>query len=145
MPIISGLCNSYKLETMQGVHDLRVDTVKAALYTAAATLTPNTTAYSASNEATGTNWAAGGVALPLLSGYPKLVPGVDATNFWAAWAWQDVLVADVTVTYRAILLYNASKANRAICVVDRGVDEEIVAGPIILFWNSAAGHLVVHA
>lgn len=60
MTITTAICNSYKQEILEGVH-ASTDTYKIALYTDAATLGAATTAYSATNEVTGTGYTAGGV------------------------------------------------------------------------------------
>lgn len=142
--IVPGICNSFKLECIEAIHDLSVDTVKAALYTSAAELSPDTTAYTTSGEATGTNWAAGGTSLVLASGYPKLLFTAGLRQVRpVAWAFQDKLVANVTVIFRAVLLYNASKSNRAIAVIDKGVDISVEAGPITLFTNPVTPYLLI--
>jgi hypothetical protein len=144
MAIISGITNSFKLEMVTGIHDLSADTIKAALYTSSAELSPDTTAYSSSNEATGTNWSAGGQTLALASGYPKLLftAGLRAHRP-VAWAFQDALVANVTITFRAVLLYNSSKSNRAMAVIDKGVDQVITAGPLTLFTRPDMPYLII--
>ena len=53
---------SCKLEMVQGIH-LAADTYKMALFTNAATLNKTTTAYSTSNEVSGTGYTAGGVTM----------------------------------------------------------------------------------
>ena len=75
MAISQAMCTSFKAELLLAVHDFRNtsgDTFKLALYTSSATIDANTTAYTASNEATGTNYTAGGAALTNT--------GVTATN-----------------------------------------------------------------
>lgn len=137
MTISSGMCHSFKAELLRAIHDFSADTIKIALYLASASLGPETTAYTTSGEATGTNWSAGGQAFATRSGYPQL----DPTGKFAVWSFEDDTVENVTVTFRAILLYNASKANRAIMVLDRGVDVVITAGPLQLLTNPAQPHL----
>lgn len=139
--IQTGTCYSFKSELLRGIHDLSADIIKAALYTSAASIGPQTTAYTASGEATGTNWTAGGQRLTAAATYPKL----DPTGRFGVWAFEDLTVTGVTVTFRGILLYNASKANRAIVALDRGVDVVISSGPLSLFTNPAAPFVVVVA
>jgi len=50
MAVIAGLTNSFKEQLLEGVHDLTTDTMKIALYTEDADITPATTVYSATNE-----------------------------------------------------------------------------------------------
>ena len=138
--IQSGVCWSYKRELHEGVHDFREDVIKAALYTSNASLSPSlTTVYSSTNEATGTNWSAGGVVLPVSSGYPQLAGERSGVKF------DDVEVEEVTVSFRAILIYNASKANRAILILDRGIDVNLTAGTLELFTNPISPYLLFNA
>lgn len=134
----SGICNSFRLEAgFEGVHDFRVDTVKAALYTSASDIGPLSTAYTATNEASGTGYTAGGFTLPVTSGYPKLLAAAmePGLTYPAGLAFDSVSFGGLTITFRAVLLYNASKANRAIAVLDRGVDVVLTAGPLVFFTN----------
>jgi hypothetical protein len=67
MAITQAVCNSFKVELLQGEHDFRAsggDAFKLALYTNSASLDATTTAYITGNEvsASGT-YAAGGGAL----------------------------------------------------------------------------------
>ena len=62
MAISQAMCTSFKAELMLAVHDFRNstgDTFKLALYTSSATINANTTAYSVTNEVTGTNYRSG--------------------------------------------------------------------------------------
>ena len=78
MAITQAMTTSFKAQLLLAVHDFRpsadtgADVFKLALYTSAATLDANTTTYSASNEASGSNYTAGGLALTNT--------GVTATN-----------------------------------------------------------------
>ena len=60
MAIVQNMCNSFKQECLLGEHDLNTDVLKIALYTSAANLSATTTAYSATDEASGTGYTAGG-------------------------------------------------------------------------------------
>lgn len=113
MAITTAIANSFKLEILQGIHEPG-DDYKIALYAAAATLGAGTTAYSATNEVSGAGYTAGGKSL---TGYAAaLASGVAYLDFadpsWAA----------ATITARGALIYNASKANRAVGVFDFGAD-----------------------
>ena len=63
MAITQALCNSFKQELLQGLHDLDGHTLKMALFTSSATLGATTTAYSTTNESSGTGYTAGGATL----------------------------------------------------------------------------------
>ncbi|HNB60316.1 MAG TPA: hypothetical protein PK308_08370, partial [Phycisphaerales bacterium] len=81
MAISTAMCTSFKQELLQAVHNFLLtggDTFKAALYVAAATVGASTTAYSATNEASGTGYTAGGPTLtrvnPATSGTTAAMP-----------------------------------------------------------------------
>src|SRR5262245_56734816 len=116
--IRAGTCWSYKLELHKGIHNFLTDIIKVALYTADASLAPETTTvYVADNGATDTNWPAGGKQLAVSSTYPKLdTQGRSVVKF------NDLSVASLTLSFRGLLIYNSSKANRAILIIDKGVD-----------------------
>ena len=63
MTIRQGLTTSFKLDMVNGRQNVASDALKIALYTAFADINENTTAYSATNEITGTGYTAGGQAL----------------------------------------------------------------------------------
>jgi len=69
MAITSAICNSFKAEVLQALHNFTAssgNTFKLALYTSSATLNKSTTAYSTSNEISNTSgsaYTAGGKAL----------------------------------------------------------------------------------
>ena len=118
MAITTAMCNSFKQELLGGVHDLDTDTIKIALIksTPSGTYGAATTNYSnvtvASDEATGTNYTTGGNTLgsPVisLSGSTAIVDFADTT--WAS----------ATVAADGCIIYNASKSNAAIAVIDFG-------------------------
>ena len=115
MSIVQTQTTSFKAELYQGIHDLTTDTIKIALYTGNANLNADTTVYSSANEvaATGT-YAAGGAQLTPItvssSGYTAYVgfPNISWTG---------------AITARCALIYNASKANKSIAVLDFGSDK----------------------
>lgn len=124
MTITTAICNSFKLELLQGIHDFDNDVFKAALFVEAADLGESTTAYSTTNEASGTGYTAGGVTVSVEGGYPALVGNAAEVRFaWIEWA-------SASITYRGVMIYNSSKANRAVGVWDRGSTVTVVGGPI---------------
>lgn len=123
MAITQAMCTSFKQEILVGTHDFTNstgDVFKIALYTSAATLDATTTAYSATNETAGTGYSAGGLALtnvtPTTSGTTAYVDFSDAV--WSA----------STITARGALIYNSTKANKAVAVLDFGSDKSSTAG-----------------
>lgn len=109
MAITQGLCTSFRQELGQAIHNLATDDIKIALYTNAATLGPATTAYTATGETAGTGYTAGG----------KSLAGKTWTidNGIAIFDATDAVWAAATFTARGALIYNASKANRAVAVL----------------------------
>jgi hypothetical protein len=119
MAIVQSMVSSFKQQILLGEHDLDTDVIKIALYTSAASLDAATTAYSTSNEVVGAGYTAGGNTLTgatvSLSGTTAYVDFADTT--WAA----------STITARAALIYNSSKSNKAIAVLDFGSDKTTTA------------------
>lgn len=123
MAITQSMCTSFKQEILVGTHDFTNatgDVFKIALYTNAATLDATTTVYSPTNEAAGSGYSAGGLALtnvtPTTSGTTAYVDFSDAV--WSA----------ATITARGALIYNSTKANKAVAVLDFGSDKSSAAG-----------------
>ncbi len=115
------LCKSYLLERELGIHVWGTDQMKLAIYSSIALLDPDlVTAYLATNEVSGTGYTAGGVNLALTAGFPKLsnTPGVRKVLI----DFVDVTInpANWSMGARCGLIYNASKANRGVAVVDFG-------------------------
>ena len=129
MAITAAVCNSYKQEILQGTHS-SADTYKIALYTSTASLDGTTTAYSATNEVSGTGYTAGGATL---SGFT--VSGSGPT------AWLDFTTdptwATSTITARGALIYNSSKSNKAVAVLNFGSDITSTAGTFTVTFPTA--------
>ncbi len=115
MPILQGMCSSFKQESWLGIHDLDTDTLKMALYTATADLSQATTVYTPTGEVVGTGYLAGG--LPI-TGAQVLLSGTTAYLTFDNPVW-----FGASFVCRGALIYNASKANRAIAVIDFGADK----------------------
>ena len=121
------VCNSFKVELFRAIHDFTAstgDTFKVALYTSASTIGASTTVYTATNEAVGTGYTAGGAALTSVT--PTLNGNTCVVDF------ADVTISTVTLTYRKALIYNSTKANRAVAVFDFGSDRVISGGNLII-------------
>jgi len=114
MSIIQGQTTSFKSELYQGVHNLLTDTLKLALYTANVDLNADTTVYSSSNEVVATGYTAGGNTL---TGVTLNTANNTAYVNFANTSWTAGLTA------RCALIYNASKGNKSIAVIDFGSDK----------------------
>lgn len=133
------ICNSFKQELLVATHNFTAstgDTFKLALYTSAATLTASTTAYSATNEASGTGYTAGGSALTSVT--PVLSSSTAICDF------NDLTFSSVTITARGALIYNSSKSNKAVCVLDFGSDKSASVGNFtIVFPTPDASNAII--
>lgn len=131
MAITSAVCNSFKQELFGGVHDVDTDVIKMALYTSAATLNATATAYTTSNEVVGAGYTAGGNTLTgatiSLDGSVAIVDFSDTT--WSS----------ATITARGAMIYNSSKSNKAIAVIDFGADRTSTNGLFVVQMPAANG------
>lgn len=134
MSITQAMCTSFKQALLDGEMDFSSDTsqtFKIALFTSSATLGAATTAYSTSNEVTGTGYTAGGNTLtisanPATSGTTAFLDFADTT--WSA----------ATITARGALIYSADGAtNPAVAVLDFGADKTSTAGDFTIQFPTA--------
>ena len=114
MAIVQGQTTSFKAELYQAVHNLLTDTLKIALYTGNASLDSATTVYSSTNEVVASGYTAGGNTL---TGVTINTSGSTAYVNFNNTSWTSALTA------RCALIYNASKGNKAIAVIDFGSDK----------------------
>lgn len=129
MAITSAVCNSFKQEVLGGIHDLDTDAIKIALYTSSATLGAATTAYTTSDEVVGAGYTAGGNTL---SGAVISLDGSVAIVDFSDTTW-----SSATITARGALIYNSSKTNRAIAVIDFGGDKTSTNGDFTVQFPAA--------
>jgi len=123
MAITQALCSSFKKEILEALHDFNAsggNTFKMALYTSSASLSATTTAYTTTGEVTGTGYTAGGNTLtnidPALSGTTGFIDFSDTS--WTS----------ATFTARGALIYNSTSSNKAVMVLDFGVDKDVSNG-----------------
>jgi hypothetical protein len=126
------MCTSFKVELMTATHNFTNgtgNTFKIALYTSSATLGASTTAYSSTNEVTGTGYTAGGNTLtnvtPTSSGTTAYTDFADTT--WSA----------ATITANGALIYNSSASNKAVAVLAFGADKTSTAGDFTIVFPTA--------
>jgi hypothetical protein len=134
MAITTAICNSYKQEILEGVH-ASTDTYKIALYTSSATLGASTTAYSATNEVSGTGYDAGGKTL---TGY---VSGLSSSTAYIT--FDDPSWTSSTITARGCLIYNSSKSNKAVACFDFGSDVISVSGTFTIDLPAAGASALI--
>lgn len=125
MAISQSMCTSFKVGILDGDFDFgtgTTQTFKIALYTSSATLSAATTAYTTSNEVSGTGYSAGGQALTI-----SQVPTSSGTTAFIDFS--DVTWTTATITARGALIYLANgTTNPAVCVLDFGGDKTSTAG-----------------
>jgi hypothetical protein len=109
------LTTSFKQDILLGVHDLETDDIKMALFLATADLGAATTVYTTTGETSGTGYTAGGKTL---TGVTVLTADTTAYVDFADPSWDPA-----NFTARGALIYNASKSNKAIAVLDFGSDK----------------------
>lgn len=132
MAISTAMCTSFKSELMSALHDFDNpggNTFKIALYTSAATLGASTTAYSATNEVTGTNYTAGGNTLTAVS------PTTSGTTAYVDFA--DTTWSSSTITANGCLIYNNTNANRAVVSLAFGSDKSSSNGDFQVVFPTA--------
>jgi hypothetical protein len=136
MAITQAMATSFKVQILEGVHDFRAsggDTFYMALYTSSATLDASTTAYTSSNEASGTGYTAGGQALTNVN------PSSSGTTAFTDFA--DETWSTATITARGAMIYNSTPGhtytNPAVCILDFGGDKTSTAGDFTVIFPAA--------
>jgi hypothetical protein len=117
--ITAGLTNSFKEQLLLGIHDFSLDVIKIALYTSAAELGPETTDYTVTGEVSGTGYTAAG---EILTGAVVTRTGGIAYVSFNNPAWNAA-----TFTTRGALIYNSSKSNRSVGVLNFGLDQTVLS------------------
>ncbi len=131
------MCSSFKQELLEGAHNFKNsggDTFKLAMYTNSASFNAATTAYTTSNEGSGSVYTAGGSALtnvdPLLSGTTAM------THF------DDMTFTSAPVNARGALIYNTTTGSGSgttdtVVVLDFGSDKTSTAGDFTIQFPAA--------
>ena len=134
MAISQTLTDTFLQDCLDGGQNLGNggNTLKIALYTSSASLGATTTAYSATNEVSGTGYTAGGETLS------SQAVAYDSTNQVAYFDAADPAWSTATITARGALIYNNSKSNASIAVLDFGSDYTSTAGTFTIQLPSAA-------
>jgi hypothetical protein len=126
MAIFQTATTSFKVELPQGIHNfgpVSPDTYKVALYTSAASIGEATSVYTTAGEVVGAGYTAGGNTLTVsvspttgnnLSGVPT-----------AFWSFANTSWVSSTFTARGALIYNLSKGNKSVAVLDFGSDKTV--------------------
>ena len=138
MAITQAMCTSFKSELLQGVHNFKAsggNSFKLALYTSSATMSAATTAYSTGQEASGTNYTAGGAALTNVN------PTTSGTTAYTDFA--DLTFGTATITARGCMIYNSSDSNKSVATIDFGGDKTSTAGDFTIVFPAAAASTAI--
>jgi len=134
MAITQAMVTSFKVGVLDGTFDFSSGTsqvFKIALFTNAATLGAATTAYSTTDEVTGTGYTAGGNTLTI-----SQVPTSTGTTAFLDFA--DTTWSSATITARGALIYLADGGtNPAVAVLDFGSDKTSTAGDFTIVFPAA--------
>ena len=150
MAITQAMCTSFKQELLQGIHNFTNgsgggtttstgtgNAFKLALYTSSATLSSSTTAFTSSNEASGTGYSSGGGALT------NVTPTTSSTTALTDFA--DLTFGSSSITARGAMIYNSSttagSANRAVLILDFGSDKTSSSGDFTIQFPTADSSL----
>ena len=124
MTIAQTATTSFKVELLQAEHNFgptSPDTFKIALYTALASIGPDTTAYTSSEEVVGTGYTATGQALTISQ---SPTSGNNTSSVPTAYvSFAPVSWANSSITARGALIYNSTNGNKSVAVLDFGSDK----------------------
>jgi len=131
------MCSSFKQELLEGGHNFKNSgghTFKLAMYTNSASFNAATTAYTTSNEVSGSGYTAGGGTLTRVD--PSLSGTTALTDF------ADLTFSSATVTARGALIYNTttgggSGTSDTVVVLDFGSDKTSTAGDFTIQFPAA--------
>jgi hypothetical protein len=127
------MCTSFKKELLEGVHNFKNSggsTFKLALYTNSASFTAATTAYTTSNEVSGSGYSAGGGTLT------RVDPTTSSTTAYTDFS--DLTFSSATITARGALIYNDSASgDPTVVVLDFGADKVSTSGDFTIVFPTA--------
>tara|TARA_R100000808_G_C2136315_1_gene144617 strand:- start:1037 stop:1468 length:432 start_codon:yes stop_codon:yes gene_type:complete len=133
MAITQAMCSSFKQELLEAKHNFLNsggNTFKIALYTSSASLGASTTAYTTSNEVSGTNYTAKGNTLT------RVDPSLDGTT--AITDFADTTWSSSTITARGALIFNEdTSGDTSVLVLNFGADKTSTAGDFTIAFPAA--------
>jgi len=133
MAITQAMCSSFKTALLNGEMDFSSDTsqtFKIALYTSSATLSAATTAYSTTDEVSGTGYTAGGNTLTIAAN-----PALSGTT--AFLDFSDTTWSSSSITARGALIYKSATGNPAIAVINFGEDKQTSSADFVISFPTA--------
>lgn len=135
------MCTSFLGQLLTATHNFgtaptrgtsAADTFKAALYVTTATVNAATTAYSSTNEVSGTGYTAGGISVTNANAPTATNSSATAgVGFWTPSANLVYSTVTLTTAFDTVLIYNSSQSNAAVSVHTFGA-QTITAGTFTL-------------
>ncbi len=135
------MCTSFMGELLTATHNFgtaptrgtsTADTFKAALYLTTATVNASTTAYSSTNEVSGTGYTAGGVTVTNATAPTATNSSATAgVAYWTPSASITYTTVTLTTAFDCVLIYNSSQSNKAVSVHTFG-SQTVTAGTFTL-------------
>lgn len=137
MAITQAMCTSFKADLLNKEQDLGngADVIKIALYTSSATLDATTTAYTTTEEITGSGYTAGGVTLT-----NQVVATSGTTAYFDA---DDPEWTSASFTTAGALIYNSTASNKAIAVLSFGGDFTVTSGTFRIVFPAPGAAAIV--
>ena len=133
MAITTAMCTTFKKELLEAVHNFKNSggsTFNLALYTSSATLGASTTAYTTSNEVSGTGYTAKGAALT------RVDPSNDGTTGITDFA--NLTFSSSSITANGALIFNESASgDPAVCALAFGGDKTSSSGDFTIQFPAA--------
>ena len=133
MAITTAMCTTFKKEILEAVHNFKNSggsTFNLALYTSSASLGAGTTAYTTSNETSGTGYTAKGAALT------RVDPSNDGTT--AITDFANLTFSSSSITANGALIFNESASgDPAVCVLAFGGDKTSSSGDFTIQFPAA--------
>jgi hypothetical protein len=141
MSLYQTATTSFKIQLAQGLQNFgptSPDTFYIALYAASADLSSSTTAYTSVGEITGTGYTAGGKQLTI-----TVNPTSTTNSTTAYWSFDNVLWSPASFTARGAMIYNSSKSNSSVCILDFGADKTCTNSFTIQFPTAVASSAIL--
>jgi len=134
--ITQTVTTSFKYDCYTAQQNLSTDTLKMALYTAQANLNADTQAYISDYEVSSSNYTAGGI---VLTGVTVNTSGETVYLSFTNPTWNSV-----SFTCRGALIYNSTKSNKSIAVLNFGSDKTVSNSSftVVLPANTATSALI---
>jgi len=133
MAISTAMCTSFKQEILEAVHNFKNSggsTFNLALYTSSASLGASTTAYTTSNEVSGTGYTAKGASLT------RVDPSTSGTT--ALTDFSDLTFSSSSITARGCMIFNDSASgDPSVCTLDFGGDKTSSSGDFTVQFPTA--------